>query len=399
MSDSMRALRAGWLRVKFGDVARQVKDKVDPETSGLERYVAGDHMDTDDLRIRRWGQIGSGYLGPAFHMRFQPGQVLYGSRRTYLRKVAVADFTGICANTTFVIETRDSTVLLPEYLPFVMQTEMFHAHSIKQSKGSVNPYINFVDLTWFEFLLPPLEEQLRIATLLLEIDEVADSYWKLATSAERATSSLALDQLCVRGLDPYRGFSDCVPNGWRLTQGDEIYAPQSGNGEPEVFDPNGDCIFLKVSDLNLNDEMSIDHGEARYFSQSFPSLKVFSPGTVVFPKRGASIFLNKVGILRVPAALDPNLMALTLRASANVSSEYLYWLIKAIGLHRMADVTSVPQLNHKHMSPLRFALPSQAKRKAVVANLAAMRAAWKDALNRRNHALKLKTRVVGKEFG
>lgn len=90
--------------VKFGDVVRQVKDKVDPQTAGLERFVAGKHMDTDNLHIRRWGDVGDGYLGPAFHMRFKPGQVLYGSRRTYLRKVAVAEFEGITANTTYVIE-------------------------------------------------------------------------------------------------------------------------------------------------------------------------------------------------------------------------------------------------------------------------------------------------------
>lgn len=89
MSDAN--LTARWRRVAFGDVVRQVKDRVDPEASGLKRYVAGEHMDTDDLRLRRWGRIGDGYLGPAFHMRFKPGHVLYGSRRTYLRKVAVAD--------------------------------------------------------------------------------------------------------------------------------------------------------------------------------------------------------------------------------------------------------------------------------------------------------------------
>ena len=88
-------------RIKMGLIT------VDPAASGLERYVAGEHMDTDDLRLRRWGEINGDYLGPAFHMRFRPGQVLYGSRRTYLRKVAVADFSGICANTTFVLEPKD----------------------------------------------------------------------------------------------------------------------------------------------------------------------------------------------------------------------------------------------------------------------------------------------------
>ena len=99
--------KTGWTTAAFGNVVQQVKDKVDPEESGLERYVAGEHMDTDDLRIRRWGEIGDDYLGPAFHMRFKPGHVLYGSRRTYLRKVALADFEGITANTTYVLESKD----------------------------------------------------------------------------------------------------------------------------------------------------------------------------------------------------------------------------------------------------------------------------------------------------
>jgi type I restriction enzyme, S subunit len=160
--------------VKFGDVVRQVKDKVDPQTAGLERFVAGEHMDTDNLHIRRWGDVGDGYLGPAFHMRFKPGQVLYGSRRTYLRKVAVAEFEGITANTTYVIEPQDPDVLLPDFLPFVMQTETFHAHSIQQSKGSVNPYINFSDIAWYEFPLPPVDEQRRIADLLWAADDVIE---------------------------------------------------------------------------------------------------------------------------------------------------------------------------------------------------------------------------------
>ena len=168
-------LKPGWTHVAFGDVVRQVKDRVDPDATDLERYVAGEHMDTDELRIRRWGVIGDGYLGPAFHMHFRPGHVLYGSRRTYLRKVAVADFEGVTANTTFVIEPKDPKVLMPELLPFIMQAESFHEHSIKQSKGSVNPYINFSDLTWYEFALPPLDEQRRIITVLKAMEEAGEA--------------------------------------------------------------------------------------------------------------------------------------------------------------------------------------------------------------------------------
>ena len=175
--------KPGWTRVSFGDVVRQVKDHVDPATADLRRYVADEHMDTDDLRIRRWGTVGDGYLGPAFHMRFRRGHVLYGSRRTYLRKVAVADFEGVTANTTFVIETRDPNVLLSELLPFIMATESFHEHSIKKSKGSVNPYVNFSDIAAYEFALPPLDEQRRIAEAATSAGALSEALLNLLAAA------------------------------------------------------------------------------------------------------------------------------------------------------------------------------------------------------------------------
>jgi type I restriction enzyme S subunit len=158
--------KSTWKRVTFGDVAQASKEKCDPNDGLVDRYVAGEHMDTDDLTIHRWGQVGDGYLGPAFHRRFHPGQVLYGSRRTYLRKVAVADFDGVCANTTFVVEPMSRDVLLPEFLPLVMTSEPFHKFAIAESKGSVNPYVNWSDIARYEFDLPPLDVQTRIADLL-----------------------------------------------------------------------------------------------------------------------------------------------------------------------------------------------------------------------------------------
>lgn len=200
-------LKPGWTKVKFGEVVRQVKDKVDPETSGLERYIAGEHMDTDDLRIRRWGEIGDDYLGPAFNMRFKPGHVLYGSRRTYLRKVARPDFEGVCANTTFVLESKDPKKLLPELLPFVMQMEEFHSYSIKNSKGSVNPYINFSDLAQFKFMLPTLDEQKIIAKVLISANSLKDNIQEASLLQQSVISSLIEERsrsLCQAGVTKLR---------------------------------------------------------------------------------------------------------------------------------------------------------------------------------------------------
>ncbi|MFY1599714.1 restriction endonuclease subunit S, partial [Micromonospora sp. WMMD737] len=174
-----------WKRTILGDVAEASKEKCDPADGEVERYVAGEHMDTDDLTIHRWGEIGDGYLGPAFHRRFRPGQVLYGSRRTYLRKVAVADFDGVCANTTFVIQPKDERVLLSRFLPFVLTAEPFHAFALAESKGSVNPYVNWSDIARYEFGLPPLDEQKRIADLLWAVQEAIED----TSTVQRAISA------------------------------------------------------------------------------------------------------------------------------------------------------------------------------------------------------------------
>jgi len=95
-----------------------------------------------------------------------------------------------------------------------MQTEPFHEHSIKQSKGSVNPYVNFSDLAWYEFPLPPLEEQRKIANALRATSECTERLRELcvrsskllesavddmAAKANRAGSPAQLDQLIEKG--------------------------------------------------------------------------------------------------------------------------------------------------------------------------------------------------------
>ncbi|MBF0546686.1 MAG: N-6 DNA methylase [Candidatus Riflebacteria bacterium] len=166
--------RDKWAKVRFGDVVKQLKEETDPVNDGVERYVAGEHMNTCDVHIRNWGLVGDGYLGPAFIRRFKKGQVLYGSRRTYLKKVALAEWDGVTANTTFVLEAVESK-LLQSLLPWIMLSDRFTQHSIRESKGSTNPYINFPDIAKYEFSLPPLDQQRRIAEILWAVEDVIEA--------------------------------------------------------------------------------------------------------------------------------------------------------------------------------------------------------------------------------
>ncbi|ASJ24281.1 restriction endonuclease subunit S [Laribacter hongkongensis] len=157
-------LKPGWRRVRFGDVVRLSKARSqDPLADGIERYVGLEHLEPGDLRIRSWGSVADGVT---FTSVFQPGQVLFGKRRAYQRKVAVADFSGVCSGDIYVLETKDSLVLLPELLPFICQTDAFFDHAVGTSAGSLSPRTNWTSLADFEFVLPPIDEQQSAIALL-----------------------------------------------------------------------------------------------------------------------------------------------------------------------------------------------------------------------------------------
>lgn len=388
-------LKPGWKVWRFDQMATNVNTRIDnPSESGMEHYVGLEHLDADSLKIQRWGTPDD---VEATKLMFKKGDIIFGRRRAYQRKLGVAEFEGICSAHAMVLRAKPE-VVLPEFLPFFMQSDLFMNRAVEISVGSLSPTINWKTMADQMFALPSIEEQERLTPILVGAEDVANSYWELSNAAKDATQALAWDQLNVMGLDPFRGFTDGIPAGCTLFQGGDVFTPQSGNGEPEQFDDGGDCVFLKVSDFNLNDEMNIKIGSSKFSTAASPNLKIFGPNTIIFPKRGASIFLNKVGILMTRAALDPNLMALTIKDSDEVSPVYLYWLLKAIGLHRIADVTSVPQLNHKHLSPLYFALPDRDTRNTTVSTLSAMRSAWQTALDRRNEVLSFKNKVIAGVF-
>ncbi|TDS13547.1 type I restriction enzyme S subunit [Maribacter caenipelagi] len=187
--EELRLDKSKWKLTKFGDVAIQEKGKVDRDNTTLTRYIKGEHMGSEDLHIRKWGDLTDEYLGPAFIRKFEKGDILYGSRRTYLRKVAIADFDGITSNTTLVIKANEEKID-KRLLPFVMMSEGFTENSIKNSKGSVNPYINWKDIAKYEFLLPPKDQQVKLAELLWAMDDVIEGEKEVLNKIEHAYFTL-----------------------------------------------------------------------------------------------------------------------------------------------------------------------------------------------------------------
>lgn len=170
-------------KVKFGDVVRLSKARcADPLAEGVERFVGLEHLEPGDLRIRSWGNVADGVT---FTSVFKPGQVLFGKRRAYQRKVAVADFSGVCSGDIYVFECIDASVLLPELLPFICQTDAFFEHAVGTSAGSLSPRTNWTSLANFKFVLPPMEEQRRIIRLLEAIEEQVECLANAVISGEQ----------------------------------------------------------------------------------------------------------------------------------------------------------------------------------------------------------------------
>ncbi len=212
MSDkNNKTLKPGWCRVKFGDVVRLSKARSqDPLADGIERYVGLEHLEPGDLRIRSWGSVADGVT---FTSVFQPGQVLFGKRRAYQRKVAMADFSGVCSGDIYVLETKDAQALQPELLPFICQTDAFFDHAVGTSAGSLSPRTNWTSLSEFEFVLPPLTEQIRLAVMLTSQNNVIEAKQEVLLALEKCLKSTRA-QILSEGLLGKIDEATGLPVGW-----------------------------------------------------------------------------------------------------------------------------------------------------------------------------------------
>ena len=137
--------------VTFGEVARQVKTKVTPADTDLDRYVGLEHLDSDSLQIRRWG-VPVDVIGEKIVVR--KGDIIFGKRRAYQRKVAIADFDCICSAHAMVLQPKED-IIIKEIFPFFLQSDQFMNRAVQISVGGLSPTINWKDLAGQEFPLPP----------------------------------------------------------------------------------------------------------------------------------------------------------------------------------------------------------------------------------------------------
>ncbi|WP_301102503.1 restriction endonuclease subunit S [Propionivibrio sp.] len=185
-----KTLKPGWKTWRFEQMAANVNVRIDnPSESGMEHYVGLEHLDPDSLRIRRWGSPSDVEAGKLF---FKTGDIIFAKRRAYQRKLCVAEFDGICSAHAMVLRAKPE-VVLPEFLPFFMQSDLFMNRAIEISVGSLSPTINWKTMAIQEFSLPPMEEQQRTVNLLMALEDQIGAIRVALTAATKLRKSAALD--------------------------------------------------------------------------------------------------------------------------------------------------------------------------------------------------------------
>lgn len=295
---SLNLDRSTWRRVKFGDVVRNVNESVkDPDSAGIDRVIGLEHLDPGELKIDRWGELTE---ETTFTRRVRPGQTLFGKRRAYQRKSARAEFDAVCSGDILVFESADPGVLLPELLPFITMTDGFYAKALETSAGSLSPRTRWSDLATYEFDLPPLADQRRIADLLWSAEGHRRTLAILGLASERAQSTFVSTWLGSCRLTEERiGDLAVVRSG----------ATPSRSKQADYFD-HGELPWVKTLDLNegviwTTEESITDK------ALSETSCKELESGTVLVAMYGGFGQIGRTAILGVPAATNQAVSALT----------------------------------------------------------------------------------------
>jgi restriction endonuclease S subunit len=368
--------RSGWKRFRFGDVVENVNERVEPSTAAEEIYVGLDDLDSGSLHIRRWGK-GSDVIGTK--LRFRKGDIIFGRRRAYQRKLAVAELDGICSAHAMVARSKPK-VVLPEFLPFLMMSDKFMNRAVDISVGSLSPTINWTTLKLEEFDLPPLDQQRRIAEILWAVDDVLEANKQLAEVARTFLSR--------RGDELLWGYNDASTrktlsprNGKLSTYGEITNRITYGFTNPMPTTEDGPWMVTAKDVVDGR----IDYSTARHTDQeAYDKLLTAKSrpriGDVLLTKDGT---IGRVALVDQPNICISQSVALIEPKLEVVTPEFVAWTLRSARMQkRLIDDAGGSAIKHIYITKVAttaVVVPPLKEQRQVVGELENMSSAIADA--------------------
>lgn len=388
-----RALKPGWRRVKFGDVVRLSKARSrDPLADGIERYVGLEHLEPGDLRIRRWGNVADGVT---FTNVFQPGQVLFGKRRAYQRKMAVAGFAGVCSGDIYVMETKDTTVLLPGLLPFICQTDAFFDHAVGTSAGSLSPRTNWTSLADFQLSLPCIEDQVRLVALLSASLNAVHAAEMIINQVGELRRSVIADHLGNRSeasgaATPW----GTIPSRWKyIPVGDVTLSSAYGPRFPStLYADQGSARTIRTTDFCSNDEINLETAPFATLDDSMVKDHELLGGDFLLSRSGEYAGKTRVFVPSVEGRFIPAAFLIRYRLSqSDIRPKYLHYICSSpIGqtvLSSLVQGSAQPNIAGSAFWHSRFRCPrSKSKTKSLPSSMTCQRQTELRLIGKRNLA-------------
>ncbi len=174
-------------KVKLGDVAREYKATVKNHNLPI---VGLEHLTPGEINLDRWEEG----IENTFTKGFKKGQMLFGRRRAYLKKAALAPFDGVCSGDITVIEAIPEK-LNPELLPFIIQNDMLFDFAVGNSAGSLSPRVKWEHLKEYEFELPELNQQNKLVEILKAAYAAKRAYQKQIIATEELVKSQFIGEI------------------------------------------------------------------------------------------------------------------------------------------------------------------------------------------------------------
>ena len=317
--------RTGWKRVRFGDFVENIGERAEPKDAQEEIYVGLEHIDPQSLHLHRWGK-GSDVTGTK--LRFRKGDIIFGRRRAYQRKLAVAEFDGICSAHAMVVRAKQEMVLA-EFLPFLMMSDRFMNRAVEISVGSLSPTINWSTLKLEEFDLPPLDQQRRIAEILWKVDEVIRACTLLEVDFENwflsYRDAVVTGQATSKQLETEIGL---IPVGWKPCRVNDCVKFIGGAQPPRdtfEYQPGPDTIRL----IQIRDYKS---DEFLVFIRKHLARRFCTADDVMIGRYGPPIFQILRGLEG-----SYNVALIKAEPKEGLSKRYLYHYLKQRPLFELID--------------------------------------------------------------